>query len=82
MLQLELERTIDELANADPRKAPKGASPTAYLEIRRAALNGLIQKRAEYRQAATALQNETTDANSKGPSHCPFVEATSMQYET
>lgn len=81
MLQLELERTIDELANVKPRQAPKGASPTTYLGIRRAALVVLIQKRAEYREAATtAAQDETTNVNSKSERQVSWVEADAFGY--
>lgn len=80
MLQLELERTIDELANANPRQAPKGASPTTYFEIRRSALDGLIQKRAEYRHAAMASQDDTIDANSKSEKQVSWVDADAFGY--
>lgn len=57
-LQLELERTLDELANVNPQRAPKGVSPTVYFDIRRAALETLIQKRAVYREAMTSSSND------------------------
>jgi hypothetical protein len=52
MIRLELELTIDRLANPldSSNHAPRGASPETYLQIRRGALETLIRKRQEYQE--------------------------------
>jgi hypothetical protein len=57
MLRLEREKTIDGLANPDGHQAPRGASPVTYLEIRRGALETLLEKRAEYREAKSVADS-------------------------
>lgn len=85
-LQLELERTIDELANPTPQQAPKGASPAAYFEIRRGALETLIQKRTEYREArnkdaSQVMEGEDSEGVvSTGAKQVSWVDADNFGY--
>ena len=43
-LRLELERTIDELANTHPTSAPKGADPDGFLKLKRRAIETLLNR--------------------------------------
>jgi hypothetical protein len=85
-LQLELERTIDDLANATPPQAPKGASPTAYMEIRRGALETLTKKRTAYREAHNQAASQVGEGDnsegvaSKGTKQVSWVDADHFGY--
>jgi len=47
MLRLELERTVDELANSKRSRAPKGADPTDFLTLKRGAIETLLKQRSK-----------------------------------
>lgn len=57
LLQLELERTIDELANTNPTRAPKGSTPKTFLQIKRGALETLIDRRKSLSAVAATFEN-------------------------
>jgi len=57
MLRLELERTIDGLADPYSTRAPRGDSPTTYLETKRGALTTLLEKRADYRKSKPVVDH-------------------------
>ena len=48
-LGLELERTIDELANSNRSRAPKGANPIDFLQLKRGAIERLLSSRRDER---------------------------------
>eukprot|EP00536_Pseudo-nitzschia_multiseries_P006987 jgi/Psemu1/255826/estExt_Genewise1Plus.C_1560016 len=45
ILRLELERTIDELANTQQSRAPKGTDPKEFLTLKRGAIEMLLRER-------------------------------------
>ena len=56
MLKIELERTIDELTNANPNQAPKGPHPREFLELKRKALETLLDRRKKCRETPETLE--------------------------
>jgi hypothetical protein len=60
-LQLELERTIDALADPNPQRAPKGPAPLQFLELKRGALETLIRRRQQEQESTTSTT--TTEEN-------------------
>jgi hypothetical protein len=67
ILGFELERTIDELANPSPAKAPKGADPKEFLKLKRGAIERVLDQKRKVPQ----LQAETTNSNESAPSSAP-----------
>jgi hypothetical protein len=57
ILRFELERTIDELANPQRTKAPKGADPKQFLQLKRGAIETLLDRRRK----ASQVDKETHD---------------------
>lgn len=45
ILRLELERTIDELANTNRTRAPKGADPNDFLKLKRGAIEMILDRK-------------------------------------
>jgi hypothetical protein len=84
ILRLELERTIDELANTKPSSAPKGADPNDFLKLKRGAIETLLHhKGGENEQqkpsegspnnsdsdsATSSCENESNDEDQNQPS--------------
>jgi hypothetical protein len=63
LLQLELERTIDGLADPTPLQAPKGPHPIEFLTLKRRALETLLERRKEVASAST---NDDGDGDGDG----------------
>ena len=66
ILRLELERTIDELANTKRIRAPKGTDPNEFLTLKRGAIETLLDRKGKKnhrRQPSPEISN-TADSNS------------------
>eukprot|EP00531_Pseudo-nitzschia_arenysensis_P018290 CAMPEP_0116149624 /NCGR_PEP_ID=MMETSP0329-20121206/19071_1 /TAXON_ID=697910 /ORGANISM="Pseudo-nitzschia arenysensis, Strain B593" /LENGTH=566 /DNA_ID=CAMNT_0003645999 /DNA_START=49 /DNA_END=1749 /DNA_ORIENTATION=+ len=65
IMRLELERTIDELANTKRRSAPKGADPNEFLTLKRGAIETLLDRTAN---PQTPMSEEEDSDTSTEPS--------------
>jgi hypothetical protein len=73
ILQLELEKTIDELANPSPRKAPRQASdPKEFLTLKRGAIERLLAYDSE--------QNSDPQEDDASPHNVSWVDADEFGY--
>jgi hypothetical protein len=63
LLQLELELVLDQLANPNPQRAEKGASPHGFFQLKRGGLTTLLQKREKYvsRQKSQSINKEENE---------------------
>jgi hypothetical protein len=88
MLQLEWDRTIDELANPKPQRAPKGADPRGFLTLKRGAMETLLDRRRwnrkqihPYESVDGQSTDKTTDTTSTiTPSPGAWVDADEFGY--
>ncbi len=67
ILRLELECTIDELANTQRRRAPKGADPNEFLTLKRGAIETLLDRTANP-QTTKSQDKDNGDDKSTEPS--------------
>ena len=85
ILRLELERTIDNLANTNRNKAPKGANPKEFLTLKRGAIKTLLNcegERDEYTDNNTTISNgsDNYETNNNEQNKVSWVEADEFGY--
>ena len=70
ILRLELERTIDELSNTQPKSASKGADPNEFLKLKRGAIETLLDrsKKDVTIESQTDASDSDASAGKKEPS--------------
>jgi hypothetical protein len=67
ILRLELERTIDALANPVTERALKGTDPTAYLKLKRGAIERLLDRRWHISMKKDHEEGASDSASSQQP---------------
>lgn len=81
VLAMELELTIDALANQNPQKADKGADPKSFLTLKRGALEILLNRRTADDPAVSATPSSSTDQeDAESANRVAWVEADEFGY--
>ena len=92
MLRLELERTIDELANTKRSRAPKGADPSDFLTLKRGAIETLLDRRGKENflqeedhkmdrsDHSSVAPKNGEESNDKGQNRLSWAEADEFGY--
>eukprot|EP00980_Cylindrotheca_fusiformis_P030515 scaffold24938_cov147-Cylindrotheca_fusiformis.AAC.1 len=83
MLEMELELVIDHLANHNPMKAEKGADPKVFLNLKRGALEVLLDRRRRTRRGEqSASSTSPQDDSSSSTDQQEEAVATSGREES
>jgi len=79
ILRLELERTIDDLANSKRSMAPKGADPNDFLKLKRGAIETLLNCKANNNSDSVTSGSEK-ESNDEDQNRSSWSEADELGY--